>query len=159
MYNIPDQKEKFLCAALYLCPLLASGSLIFLVVSFAPILYFLYTNAKKITMKDFVKYHCFQAVLLNMILFFLPGLFGLLISTLANLFEILMLSLSSLGLPESIAANGNNLIASIAKFYGYAVAIYSILIKVLALYAVVWTFRGKYTYIPPISQAVNQILR
>lgn len=37
--------------------------------------------------------------------------------------------------------------------------IYYIVLQLAALYAIIWTLRGKYTYIPPISQAVNLLLR
>ena len=162
MYNIPDTKEKILCATLYVCPFLAQSSLLFMLISFSPIIYFIYARSRNINMKDFIKYHCFQAVLLNMILFFLPDLFALLVSFLANIFEIIIVSISSLNLGEfvhGLIVSMRSFIANIGQITMLILTIYAVLTKVLALYAIVWTFRGKYTYIPPISQAVNQLLR
>ena len=159
MYNIPDMKEKFLCALLYSCPFLARGSLAYLLISFAPVIYIVYCNYKKIYIKDFVKYHCFQALILNMIIFFLPDLFNLLISFFANLLQIVLLTISSANLPEEIAIGANDFVKTIDQMKNFILQIYQTLILVLTLYAIVWTARGKYTYIPPVSQAVNQLLR
>ena len=162
MYNIPDTKEKILCSVLYICPLLPQSSLIFLLISFSPIVYFIYARSRNLHLKDFIKYHCFQAVLLNMVIFFLPDLFHLLVSFLANIFELIVISLNSLPLPEfvkNLIASSGNLIDALQEFTLVLLGFYSVLIKVLAIYAAVWTFRGKYTYVPPISQAVNQLLR
>jgi hypothetical protein len=145
MYKEPDLKDKFLCAIFYVCPFLAVGSLLFYLVSFTPLLYFMLSNAKKWNIKDFVKYHCLQAALLNMIIFFLPDLFNLLASFLLMVLDYLV-----------IFENSVNLLTQLKEII---ISLYYVLIRVLAVYAMVWTLRGKYTYIPPISQAVNQLLR
>lgn len=155
MYNNPDTKDKVLCAVLY------TG--IFLpYITLAPIIWIVFANIKKIHLKEFVKYHCFQAVLFNMIIFFLPGFFDLVISFLGNLFGIVIVAANSINFPEPI----NSLILStegfstaLLQFKNFVLGIYMIFAHVLTFYAVIWTARGKYTYIPPISQAVNQILR
>jgi hypothetical protein len=112
---------------------------------FVPIGWIIITNIRKIYQKDFVKYHCYQAVLLNMIIFFLPNFLSLLVSFLSNLLGIF-----------SIFANSVTLLEFISKWVLQA---YSLGVQVLAIYALIWTLRGKYTYIPQISQAVNYLLR
>jgi hypothetical protein len=159
MYNVPDMKEKFLCATLYICPFLVRGSLAYLLISFAPVIYIVFCNYKKIYLKDFVKYHCFQALILNMIVFFLPDLFNLLIAFFENLFEVFFLAISSMNLPEEMSIGINDFFDSIHGIKSFILQIYQTLILVLTLYAIVWTARGKFTYIPPVSQAVNQLLR
>jgi hypothetical protein len=96
-------------------------------------------------MKDFNKYHCYQAVLFNMIAFALPKIFELLVEFLANLLSITIIFENSAGILVSSA--------------NWLVSIYYILIKIAALYAIIWTARGRFTEIPYISQAVNQLLR
>ena len=159
MYNIPDMKEKLLCAMLYICPFLARGSLAYLLISFAPVIYIVFCNYRKVYLKDFVKYHCFQALILNMIVFFLPDLFNLLINFLQNLLNVFFVALSSANLPEEISLSINNFFSTVEQMKVFILGIYQTLILVLSLYAMVWTARGKFTYIPPVSQAVNQLLR
>jgi len=138
MKNTPTAKDKIMCSILY-------TSYFIPLISFVPIVWIIIANIKKIYLKDFIKYHCYQAVLLNMIIFFLPSLFSLIINFLSNalgLFSIFENSVALLGFL------GKNFL----EFYTY-------FIQLLALYAVLWTLRGKYTYIPQISQAVNYLLR
>jgi hypothetical protein len=155
MYNIPDTKDKVLCSLLY-------AGIFIPFITLAPIAWILIANLRKIYLKEFVKYHCFQAVLFNMIIFFLPGLFDLLISFIGNILELFVVSANSMNLPEqiqSIFVSSENLVQMLTQFKTLVLGLYSVLIRVLTLYAVAWTLRGKYTYIPPISQAVNQLLR
>lgn len=136
--NTANTKDKILCAILY-------TGCFFPIMVFVPIGWIIITNIRKIYQKDFVKYHCYQAVLLNMIIFFLPNFLSLLVSFLSNLLGIF-----------SIFANSVTLLEFISKWVLQA---YSLGVQVLAIYALIWTLRGKYTYIPQISQAVNYLLR
>jgi hypothetical protein len=155
MYNTPDAKDKILCSLLYTGIFIPFATL-------APIVWIVVANIKKIYLKEFVKYHCFQAVLFNMIIFFLPGLFDLLVSFIGNILEVFIVFAQSLNLPEEIQGfiiSSESLLNLLNQFKALILQIYSIFIKVLTFYAIVWTARGKFTYIPPISQAVNQLLR
>jgi hypothetical protein len=138
MVNIPTTKDKILCSVLY-------SSYFIPLMTFVPIIWIIVSNIRKIYQKDFVKYHCYQAVLLNMIIFFLPSFFSLLISFLSNflgIFTIFENSISLLGYLSQTLLQAYNLLA-----------------QVLTIYAIIWTLRGKYTYIPKISQAINYLLR
>ncbi len=137
MSNI-EFKDKFLCAICYLgsfIPLLAWFPLIWLVIN----------NVRKVYVKEFVRYHCYQSILFNMIILFLPSLFRLLTDFLINLLDLMVIFA--------------NTIVLIKALQGFVLKIYFFAIPILSLYAVIWTFRGKYTYLPPISQAVNSLLR
>ncbi len=138
MYNVPDLKDKILCAVLY-------SSIFVPFMTWAPIIWIVVANLRKIYLKDFIKYHCYQAVLFNMILFFLPSL-------VSKLIQFINAFLDLFGIFQ-------NSIEFLSQTNSFVLSIYAILTKVLSLYAIVWTFRGKYTYIPPISQAVNLLLR
>jgi len=105
----------------------------------------LISNIKNLPMKDFVRYHCYQAILFNMIAGFLPQLLGLVVSFIANLLSLLV-----------IFQNSANLLVQAT---GTIIAVYWLLVKGAAIYAIVWTLRGRFTYLPPISQAVNLLLR
>ena len=136
--NIPNKRDKIFSGILYLgvyVPLIAWVPLIWLIV----------VNIKKITIKDFLKYHCYQALLFNMLVFFLPGLLTTLVSFISNLLSILLFF--------------DNTISILASINEWVLNLYFIAIKVIAIYAVIWTMRGKYTDLPPISQAVNYLLR
>jgi len=138
MGSAPDLKDKLICAALY------SG--IFIpVMSWVPILWIIFVNVRKSYMKDFVKYHCYQAILFNMIAFALPQILKLLADFIANILSITVIFENSAPI----------LVGMVTWFIG----IYFIFIKVVALYAIIWTARGRFTYMPPISQAVNLLLR
>ena len=80
-----------------------------------------------------------------MILIFLPGLFSLLTDFLISLLDLMV-----------IFANTIVLIKALQNF---VLTAYSFIVPVVSIYAMIWTFRGKYTYLPPISQAVNSMLR
>lgn len=138
MYRNPDIKDKFICAAFY-------ASIFVPILSWAPIIWIIYSNIKKVYLKDFIKYHCYQAFLFSMIGFFLPSLFDLVISLVLNLLDLF-----------SVFANS---ILLLGEFKAWILKIYFVLLRVAALYAIVWTARGKFTYLPPISQAVNLLLR
>jgi hypothetical protein len=133
-----NTRDKIICAFLYtakLIPLLAWGPIIWLVVA----------NIKKIYLKDFIRYHCYQALLVNMLIFFLPHFFVLLMSFVTNLLDILVIFGNSVQLL--------NLIQNwVLKFYDIGSSL-------VIIYAFVWTIRGRFTYIPSISQAVNLLLR
>ena len=137
MYNI-NFKDKLLCSACYLgafIPLFAWFPLIWLIVS----------NLRKVYIKEFIRYHCYQAILFNMLIFFLPSLFRLLTDFLSNLLDLMVVF--------------GNTIVLIQALQGFVLKVYSFMVPVITLYAIIWTFRCKYTYMPPISQAVNSLLR
>jgi hypothetical protein len=138
MKNIPTAKDKIICSILY-------TSYFIPLISFVPIAWIIIANIKKIYLKDFIKYHCYQAVLLNMIIVFLPSLFSLIVNFVSNALGLFSIFENSVALLEFLGKN-------FLEFYSY-------FIQLLALYAVLWTLRGKYTYIPQISQAVNYLLR
>lgn len=138
MTNIPKLSEKILCAILY------SGLFVPLV-TYIPIGWIIFANVRRLPMKDFIKYHCYQALLFNMIAFFLPNLFGLLVDFISNLLSITVIFENSAVL--------------LTKLGIWVISMYGIFIKIAAIYGIVWTLRGKYTYMPPISQAINHMLR
>jgi len=117
-----------------------------------PIIWLIVAHFRKDTLKDYVRYHCYQAILFNMITSFLPHLVALLVNFISNLISILADIISILGFLENTA----KLLVSFTEWF---VGIYFILLQILIIYAVLWTLRSKFTYIPPISQAVNLLLR
>ena len=137
MYNI-EFKDKILCALCYF------GAFIPLV-AWLPLIWLIVNNIRKVYIKDFVRYHCYQAILFNMIIMFLPRLFTLLTDFLINLLDLMVVF--------------DNTIALLKAMQGFILMVYGFMVPVLSLYAVIWTFRGKYTYMPPLSQAVNSLLR
>lgn len=134
----PDWRDKLICASFYLGVFINIFVLI-------PLVWMVVANLRRIHLKDFVKYHCYQAILLNMIIFFLPKLLGLLAGFLANLLSITV-----------IFEQSGALLINLTNWF---LPIYMVLIRVLALYAVIWTARGKFTYIPAISDAIDRHLR
>ncbi len=143
LYSLPSVRDKLICAALYSSIFLPMD--VGLVVNFLPIVIIIYANIKKIYLKDFIKYHCYQAILFNMLVNFLPQLLSLLINFLTTLLSLFVIF--------------NNSIVLIQSFTSWFINIYFIFIKVVAVYAIIWTTRGRYTYMPPLSQAVNLLLR
>lgn len=135
----PELKDKMICASFY------TGVFFPFLMPWVPVIWIIVANLRKIHLKDFVKYHCYQAVLLNMVFFALPKILTLLANFIANLLSITVI------LEKSAIF--------IQSFVVYGLSIYFILIKVISIYAVIWTARGRFTYLPPISQAVNLLLR
>lgn len=136
--NIPDTKEKIFMGALYLgifIPLLA----------WVPIIVLIVVNIRQISIKDFIRYHCYQALMFNMLVFFLPGLLTVLANFIGTFLSLFLIFDNSIALMNSLT--------------GLLVNAYYILMQIAAVYALIWTLRGKYTYMPPISQAVNMMLR
>ena len=138
MGTAPEIKDKLICAVLY-------TGIFVPIMSWVPILWVIFVNLRKSYMKDFVKYHCYQAILFNMIAFALPQILKLLAEFIANILSITI-----------IFENSAPLLVSMVTWF---IGIYFIFIKVVALYAIIWTARGRFTYMPPISQAVNLLLR
>lgn len=136
--NVPSKREKIFCAVFYL-------SVFMPILFFFPVIYLVVLNVRKMYMSDFLKYHLYQSILFSMVIFFLPDLvFAIFrfLSTFLSLFAVF---------DNSIALMGG-VITWIAK-------IYAIAIQVLSLYAFIWTLRGKFTYIPAISRAIDSMLR
>lgn len=142
MYQ-PKIRDRLICATLY------SGILIggdfYDVVTWVPVVWIVVAAIRKSYLPDFIKYHCYQAILFNMIATFLPRLLKLLTSFIANILDLF-----------PVLHQVANLLNTYTDHFIWA---YFIFIKLVAAYAVIWTLRGRYTYIPPISQAVNLILR
>lgn len=136
--NLSTTRDRFICAFLYTAKFIP-------LVAWIPIAWLIIANIKKIYLKDFIKYHCYQALIINMIVFFLPQFFILLMSFLINLLDIFVVFANTVKL-LSLLQN--------AVLYVYAIAM-----NILILYAFLWTLRGRFTYIPKISQAVNLLLR
>lgn len=131
-------KNKLICALFY-------AALFMPLLIWIPIIWLVVANVQRKPMPDFFKYHCYQAVLFNMIAHFLPQVLSLLLDFTANLLSIMVIF--------------DNTIVLLKSFNIWFLSIYFIAIKLVALYAIIWALRGKYTYIPPISQAVNLLLR
>lgn len=139
--NLPTVTEKLICAFFY-----AAIFLTFIpFITWLPLVWILIINIRRLPAKDFVKYHCYQALLFNMIALFLPQLLVLLISFLSNLLSIFAVFDGTITLLNSLTV--------------WILSVYYIVIKIAAVYAAIWTLRGKFTYLPPISQAVNMLLR
>lgn len=141
--NQPKIKDKLICSTLY-SGILFGGSF-FEIMTWVPIIWIVVASIRKSYLPDFIKYHCYQALLFNMIATFLPQLLKLLTSFIANIIDFI---------PAM-----HQLAVSINSLTNQFIWVYFIFIKLVAAYAVVWTLRGRYTYIPPISQAVNLVLR
>lgn len=131
-------KDRVLCALLYTAPFLG-------IMTWAPILTLIFINLKKIKVKDFVQYHCYQTLLLNMLMFFIPRLAELLIRFLETMLDLFMAH--------------NHFFRFFGALIHKAGQAYSIAIMLLAAYGIIWTLRGRFTHIPSISQAVNLLLR
>jgi hypothetical protein len=131
-------REKLLCAFCYM-------GAFFSIIAWFPLLWLIISNLRKVYIKEFVRYHCYQAILFNMLAYFLPDLFNLLTSFLSNLLSLMVVF--------------DGTIAMIGSLKAWILATYHLFIQFVSAYAIIWTLRGKYTYLPPISQAVNSILR
>lgn len=136
--NIPTMRDKLICASFY-------TALFIPLISWVPIIWVVIANIQKKHMPDFIKYHCYQAILVNMLAYFLPQLLTLLIQFTSNLLSLMVIFDNSILLMNS--------------FNAWFVSVYFIFIKLVAIYGILWTVRGKYTYMPPISQAINMMLR
>lgn len=136
--SVPKLQDKLICAVLY-------TGLFVPLMTWAPLIWVVITNVQKKHMPDFIKYHCYQAILFNMIAAFLPQLLSLLIDFTCNLLSLMVIFENTIGLLKT--------------FNEWFLGTYSNLVKILVAYAIIWTLRGKYTYMPPISQAVNMMLR
>jgi hypothetical protein len=139
MYNNKPLTERILCSIGYL-------SFLVPLTGFIPLVWIILGNLRKVHMSEFAKYHCYQAVMFSMIIYFFPRLISLLLKILNSLLAVFGdIFIGTIGLL-------NTLSVIFFQAYFYAAAI-------VTVYAVVWTIRSKYTYMPPISQAVNSILR
>ncbi len=136
--HIPNWREKIPCALFY-------TGIFIPFVSWVPLIWIIVANARGIHLKDFVRYHCYQAILFNMIAGFLPQLLTVLVNFLANFLSLLAIFETSAKL--------------LVQATGSLIASYWIFIKLIAVYALIWSLRGRFTYLPPISQAVNLLLR
>ncbi len=136
--HTPDWREKIPCAFFY-------TGIYVPFVSWIPMIWVIASSIKNIHLKDYVRYHCYQAILFNMIAGFLPQLLRLLVSFIANLLSLL-----------TIFQNSANLLVQATDSL---IAGYWIFIQLVSVYALIWTLRGRFTYLPPISQAVNLLLR
>ncbi len=136
--HIPNWRDKIPCSLFYFGVFLPY-------VSWVPLIWILVAGMRQIQLKDYVRYHCYQAILFNMIAGFIPRFLSILVGFLANLLSLL-----------AIFENSANLLVHAT---GDLIWIYWIFIRLVAIYAVLWSLRGRFTYLPPISQAVNLLLR
>lgn len=134
----PSIKTKFACSMLYTAVFIS-------LMTWVPIIWIIVINVRRLNVSDYIRYHCYQAMLFNMIAFFVPQLFNLLIEFLINIVNLIGV-FGSATASLSIASN-------------WIIHVYFMFIRVIAVYAIIWTARGRFTYMPPISQAVNMLLR
>jgi hypothetical protein len=137
-FQAPKIQDRLLCSVLY------TGVFIPFI-TWMPLIWLIIINLRKEYVKDFVKYHCYQAILFNMIVFFLPQLLNLLVDFVSNILSLVSIFDNSVFLLKNICS--------------WLIKVYYLLIELVAVYAIIWTARSKFTYIPPISQAVNLLLR
>ena len=88
-----------------------------------------------------------------MLIFFLPNAFDLLLSFTVNLLDILFAIIPL----TKLFSDGSSL--NLLGIKSFILENYFIFIRILSFYAIIWTLRGKYTNIPPLSQAINHFLR
>lgn len=131
-------RDKILCGLLY-------TGIFIPFVNWAPLVWIILINIGKVRAGDFVRYHCYQALIFNMVAFFLPQLFSLVVGLFADILSLLV-----------VFENSANLLRG---FSSWLISNYFIFIQIVAIYGVIWTMRGKYTYMPPVSQAANMLLR
>jgi hypothetical protein len=134
----PEWRERLPCGFFYL-------GIFIPMISWIPLIWIIVASMRHIHLKDYVRYHCYQAILFNMIAGFLPQLFSLIVSMIANLISLLAIFQNS----ADALVSGTDLV----------VLFYWRFIQITAIYALIWTLRGRFTYLPPISQAVNLLLR
>lgn len=146
MYKVPTLQDKILCAILY-------AGLFVPLITYLPIIWIIVARLKKIYLKEFVLYHCYQALLFNMLIFFLPNAFDLLLSFTVNLLDILFAIIPL----TKLFSDGSSL--NLLGIKSFILENYFIFIRILSFYAIIWTLRGKYTNIPPLSKAINHFLR
>ncbi len=147
-YNIPSPKEKLFAASFYL-------GIFFSLLSWYPFIVILVINIRRIYVKDFLRYHAYQAMLLNMILTLVPNLIGLVISLLSDILSLFGIHLSQL---LSQLCTWQITIANQTIMFNL-LYVYNIFCLALGVYMIVWTARGRFTYLPPVSQAINYLLR
>ena len=117
-------------------------------VSLVPLLLIVFIvldNIGKIRLSTFLKYHLYQSILLNIIFYFVPGFISTLFRFLAGLCDITYIFAKTSPILIKLASQ-------IPTWFSYVIFF-------VALYGIIWTFRGKYTHIPLVSQAVNMFLR
>ena len=102
-------------------------------------------NLGRIRLTTFLKYHCYQALILNIVFYFLPGFISTAMKFLAGLLDLTVV----------FAKTGPILL----QFSSFVTGSFGILILAVTIYGMLWTFMGKYTHIPVISQGVNMFLR
>lgn len=130
--------DKIICASFY-------AAIFIDLLTWVPLVWIIIASLRKQYLPDFIKYHCYQAILFNMITSFFPQLLRLLIKFITSLLDLF-----------SIFANTISLLNTFTNWF---VGVYFVFIQLVAVYAIIWTLRGRYTYVPPLSQAVNLLLR
>ena len=131
--QIPDIKEKTGAITAYLT--LGTWGFIWLLIS----------RKHYYDQKDFVRFHCFQSILIGLLYVFLPQGLAILFSLLIQIFALIP------GI--SFVTNSLHVLHSFLQ----ALIHYGSL--ALIIYCVIFCVYGKYTNIPYISQIINRMLR
>ena len=131
--QIPDIKEKTGAVAAYLT--LGIWGFIWLLIS----------RKHYYDQKDFVRFHCFQSILIGMLYMFLPQGMSILFSLLIQMFALVP--------GMSFIVDSFHILHTFLQGFIH----YSSL--ALIIYCVIFCIYGKYTNIPWISQIVNRMLR
>ncbi len=130
----PNWQERIICSSFYLAaPFPALSSI--------PLLWIIISMMRGVHMRDFARYHCYQTVLYSMTVHFFPDFFRLLIGILANFIGLLAIFQNS---ADALVSGAESIIQFYERF-----------IIIVTIYALIWTLRGRFTYLPPISQAVS----
>ncbi len=131
--QIPDIKEKIGAALTYLT--LGLWGLLWLLLSKMP----------AYSQKDFVRFHCYQSILIGLLFMFIPSGISILFTLLSQIIGIIP--------GGSIIVQWIHLIHSIfQQLFSYSGI-------ALIVYCSVMGLIGKYTNIPWVSQIVNRMLR
>ncbi len=131
--QFPDIKEKIGAAVTYLT--LGIWGLVWLLIS----------RRQYHDQKDFVRFHCMQSIFVGMLYMFIPQGLAILIS--------LVIQIISFIPGSSVIVHWLHVIHGIVQ----AGIHYGLLI--LILYCVIFSFYGRFTNIPWISQIINRMLR
>jgi uncharacterized membrane protein len=131
--QIPDIKEKIGAGIAYLT--LGIWGLIWLLIS----------RRNYFDQKDFIRFHCYQSILLGLLYMFIPQGISILFSL---IIQIIGLVPGTLFITNPIHVM-HGLIQGLIHYGGL----------VLIIYCVIFSLFGRYTNIPFISQIINRMLR
>lgn len=134
-------KDKIICSLFYVFLAAGQGFLAFL----APLGYLAFLHFTKRHTSSFTRYHCYQVIVLHMALVLIPQIAMGLLDFITNLLSLIPL------LEATTKILGSVVVIALQAFYYFGI--------VMSVYGCIWTFLGRYTRIPFISEAIEQILR